>query len=100
MNVRNSIDNLTQVLQSQNVTNTSSQKSVTQATTQGAALHNAEDRAAVSSAATQVAKTSAVSDVRLDKVASIQSQLQAGTYQVPASAVAQKVISAMLGEEK
>ena len=102
MNVRNSIEHLTQVVQSQNIAGSGATKGVKEATTQGGASHSTEparDKAEVSLAAAQVAKTSAVSDVRLDKVASIQSQLQAGTYQVSASAVAEKVISSMLAPD-
>jgi negative regulator of flagellin synthesis FlgM len=53
------------------------------------------DRATLSSAANQVSQ-SADSDVRLDKVASIQAQLAAGTYNVPASAVAGKLVQSLL----
>jgi negative regulator of flagellin synthesis FlgM len=54
------------------------------------------DRATLSSAASQVSSTASDSDVRLDKVAGIQAQLAAGTYNVPASAVAGKVIDSLL----
>ena len=54
------------------------------------------DRATLSSAASQVSQSAAGSEVRFDKVASIQAQLAAGTYNVPASAVASKVIESML----
>jgi len=58
------------------------------------------DTAQVSNAASQVALSPADADVRLDKVAAIQSALKAGTYSVPASAVAQKVIGSLLAPEK
>jgi flagellar biosynthesis anti-sigma factor FlgM len=54
------------------------------------------DRATVSSAASQVSQTAANDGVRPDKVATIQAALAAGTYSVPASAVASKVIDAMI----
>jgi anti-sigma28 factor (negative regulator of flagellin synthesis) len=38
--------------------------------------------------------------VRTDKVAGIQAALAAGTYGVPASAVASKMVDAMLGGEQ
>jgi anti-sigma28 factor (negative regulator of flagellin synthesis) len=44
--------------------------------------------------------TAAESDVRTDKVAAVQAALEAGTYDVPASAVASKVVDAMLGGER
>jgi flagellar biosynthesis anti-sigma factor FlgM len=55
------------------------------------------DSATVSSAASQVAMTAAEGGVRADKVAAVQAALAAGTYEVPASAVASKVIDSMLG---
>lgn len=41
--------------------------------------------------------TSATDDVRADKVAAIQQSIAAGTYNVPASAVADKLIQHLLG---
>jgi flagellar biosynthesis anti-sigma factor FlgM len=55
------------------------------------------DSASVSSAASQVALTAAEGSVRAEKVAAVQAALAAGTYEVPASAVASKVIDTMLG---
>jgi flagellar biosynthesis anti-sigma factor FlgM len=54
------------------------------------------DLATFSSAGSQAAQAGSVDDVRWDKVASIQSQIAAGTYNVPASAVAGKVIESLL----
>jgi len=55
------------------------------------------DRATFSSAASNVAQMAPDSDVRMDKVSSIQAALAAGTYNVPPSAVASKMVEAMLG---
>ena len=55
------------------------------------------DRATLSSAGSGVSLASSDSDVRMGKVACIQSALAAGTYNVPASAVASKMVDAMLG---
>jgi negative regulator of flagellin synthesis FlgM len=55
------------------------------------------DRATFSSAGSQVAQTASDTDVRMDKVASIQAALANGTYNVPPSAVASKMVEAMLG---
>jgi negative regulator of flagellin synthesis FlgM len=54
------------------------------------------DLATLSSAASEVSETAGGDNVRLDKVAQIQSALAAGTYFVPASAVASKVVDSML----
>lgn len=54
------------------------------------------DRATLSSAASEVQQTASDSDVRYDKVAGIQAQLAAGTYNVPPSAVASKLITSLI----
>ena len=58
-------------------------------------VQSPHDSATFSSAAAGVAQ-SADADVRTDKVASIQAALAAGTYNVPASAVAGKLVDALL----
>jgi negative regulator of flagellin synthesis FlgM len=58
------------------------------------------DRATLSSAASEVSQAAGEDGVRTDKIASIQAALAAGTYAVPASAVATKVVDAMLGDQK
>src|SRR5487761_2536497 len=54
------------------------------------------DRATLSSAASMVAQTASDGGVRMDKVSGIQAALAAGSYNVPASAVASKMVDAML----
>ena len=55
------------------------------------------DRAQLSSAGSTLAQVSSANDdVRTDKVAAIQSAIAAGTYSVPASAVADKLIQSLL----
>jgi flagellar biosynthesis anti-sigma factor FlgM len=56
----------------------------------------ANDSATLSTAGTEVSLAAASSDVRTGKVASIQAALAAGTYHVPASAVAGKIVDALL----
>ena len=55
------------------------------------------DQATVSSAATEVSQAASGDGVRADKVAAIQSALAQGTYNVPASLVASKLVESMLG---
>ena len=57
----------------------------------------AGDQATLSHAGTEVLESAANAGVRTDKVTAIQQALAAGTYDVDASAVAGKVIDAMLG---
>lgn len=54
------------------------------------------DRATVSNAASEVAQSAADGDVRTAKVAEVQAALEAGTYNVPSSAIAAKMVDAML----
>jgi negative regulator of flagellin synthesis FlgM len=54
------------------------------------------DRATFSSAASEVSQGASGEGVRADKVAAVQAALAAGTYSVPASAVASRVIDSML----
>ncbi|HEY1768260.1 MAG TPA: flagellar biosynthesis anti-sigma factor FlgM [Terracidiphilus sp.] len=54
------------------------------------------DLATLSSAGSEVAQTAASDGARMDKVAAIQSALAAGTYSVPASALASKLVDTML----
>jgi flagellar biosynthesis anti-sigma factor FlgM len=56
----------------------------------------AGDRATLSSAGTEVSQTASGADVRADKVSAVQAALAAGTYNVPAAAVAGKMVDAML----
>ena len=57
------------------------------------------DEAHLSIAGGKIAQSAASLDVRLDKVASIQSAIEAGTYQIPAVEVAKKLISSLLSPE-
>jgi negative regulator of flagellin synthesis FlgM len=101
MNARNGIANLTEIFPAQGPASAAAAKSVgsgRDGTLADGPL--AGDTAQLSATATQVAQSAAASDVRLDKVASIQRALEAGTYDVPAADVAQKVIGAMLSPDK
>jgi negative regulator of flagellin synthesis FlgM len=55
------------------------------------------DKAHLSSLGGLVAQASAGSDVRLDKVAALQQAISSGTYNVPAKAVASKIVDSLLG---
>ena len=54
------------------------------------------DRATLSNAGNEMAQTASDGGVRMDKVAGIQAALAAGNYNVPASAVASKMVDAMM----
>jgi negative regulator of flagellin synthesis FlgM len=55
------------------------------------------DRATLSSAASGMAQSAGDDGVRMDKVAAVQAALANGSYNVPASAVASKLVDSMLG---
>jgi negative regulator of flagellin synthesis FlgM len=55
------------------------------------------DQVTFSSAASEVSQTATDPSVRMNKVAGIQAALAAGTYSVSASAVASRLVDAMLG---
>jgi negative regulator of flagellin synthesis FlgM len=96
MDIRNSLDGLKSLL---GVTQPGSAPAQTKNTS--AATTNAlnSDRATVSSAGSEVANALTDSGVRTDKVAAVQAALAAGTYDVPASAVASRLVDAMLGAD-
>lgn len=58
------------------------------------------DRATLSSAGSEVAQGAVDGGVRAEKVAEVQAALAAGSYSVPASAVASKMVDAMMGGGK
>lgn len=58
------------------------------------------DRATLSSAGSEVSLAASDSGIRTDKVAAVQAALAAGSYNVPASAVASKMVDAMLGNSR
>jgi negative regulator of flagellin synthesis FlgM len=94
MDIRNSLDGLKSLL---GVTQPSAEPAQTKSTPTATTSALSSDRATVSSAGSEVASALTDSGVRTDKVASVQAALAAGTYNVPASAVASKLVDAMLG---
>ena len=54
------------------------------------------DHATFSSAASEVSQSASDDGVRTDKVAAVQAALAAGTYNIPASAVASRVVDSMM----
>jgi negative regulator of flagellin synthesis FlgM len=96
MDVHNNLDGLRSLLGVQSPSTASaSTRSGVQA---GAAGANelTGDQATLSSAGSEVSLESASDGVRMDKVAAVQAALAAGTYNVPASSVAAKMVDAML----
>lgn len=92
MNVSNDLQGLQQVLASQEVA------TQPQGKTQNRASMAAQDNATLSPAASLAAQTAEDSDVRMDKVAEIQQAIASGSYNVPSSEVAGKIIEQMTGK--
>jgi flagellar biosynthesis anti-sigma factor FlgM len=97
MDIRNSLDGLKSLLGVE-----STAPAATRQTRDLRADESAlgSDRATLSSAGSEVSQASREDGVRMEKVASVQAALSAGTYDVPAAAVATKVVDAMLGGQK
>jgi negative regulator of flagellin synthesis FlgM len=97
MDIRNSMDGLKSLL-GVDSTAPASARPARNTHTEESALGN--DRATLSSAASEASQAAGQDGARTEKIASIQAALAAGTYAVPASAVATKVVDAMLGDQK
>jgi flagellar biosynthesis anti-sigma factor FlgM len=97
MDIRNSLDGLRSLL-GVNPAAPAATGARSSATAGGSALGS--DRATLSNAGNEVSLTAGEDGVRTDKVAAVQAALAAGTYNVPASAVASKVVDSMLGPER
>ena len=94
MDIRSSLDGLKSLLGTAAPTPAAAQPARSGAAGGSSALGS--DRVTFSSAASEVSQTASADGVRMDKVSSIQAMLAAGTYNVPASAVASRVVDAML----
>jgi negative regulator of flagellin synthesis FlgM len=97
MDIRSSVDSLKTLLGATQATPAKSQPANGESA--GGVGTLGGDRATLSSAGSEVSQAASASEVRMDKVAAVQSALAAGTYNVPASAVAGKVVDSMLTSE-
>jgi flagellar biosynthesis anti-sigma factor FlgM len=95
VNVNNDLQGMQQLFASQEVTRTESGRRQGVGAPQ---MPAATDEATLSPAASLAAQAAPDSDVRMDKVVQVQQALAAGTYNVPASEVAGKMIDQMLGK--
>lgn len=94
MDIRNSLDGLRSLLGVSQTVSAAAQNKGGAAAASGASSFDT-DRATFSNAASEASLSASGDGVRADKVAAIQSALAAGTYSVPASAVASKVVDFM-----
>lgn len=95
MNVNNDVQGLQNLFPTQEIGKTESAAPQHSA---ASAVSGDADRATLSPAASMAAEAAQDSGVRMDKVTSVQQAIAAGTYSVPSSAVAGKIIDQMLGK--
>jgi flagellar biosynthesis anti-sigma factor FlgM len=93
MDIRSSLDGLRTLLGVNAAAPAAGQGKSTQASSGGGLM---TDRATLSSAASEMSDAAAGEGVRMERVTAVQQALAAGTYSVPASAVASKVVDSML----
>jgi negative regulator of flagellin synthesis FlgM len=94
MDIRSSLEGLKSLLGTPAPAPATTAQPKSGATTGGSALTS--DQVTFSSAGNEVSQTASDVGVRMDKVASIQAALAAGTYNVSAQDVAAKVVDSML----
>lgn len=95
MNVQNDLQGLQQLYSSPEVRQGTGKAGASP----GEGVGAGSDRANLSTAASAASAATEDSDVRMEKVAAIQQALLNGTYQVPASEVANKMIDHMLSKQ-
>lgn len=98
MDIRSNLDGLKSLLGTAAAAPSTAQPAKGGAVPGGAAFGS--DQATFSNAASEVSMAAADSGVRADKVTGIQAALAAGTYNIPAFAVASKLVDSMLGDGK
>src|ERR1700743_3309812 len=94
MDVRNSVESLKTLL---DISSTSSSQTSRGGKPAGSAVFPLKgDSATLSSAATEIAQGAQGEGIRAGKVAAVSAAIASGSYQVPASAVAAKLVDSML----
>ena len=94
MDIRNSLESLRSLFGVNAATEPAAQNKANASAASASSF--ASDQATLSSAASEVSQAASGEGVRADKVAAVQAALAAGTYSVPASAVASKLVDSML----
>jgi negative regulator of flagellin synthesis FlgM len=96
MDIRGGVDGLKTLLGVPSVNPTQSGPAKSEAPSITSGLTG--DRATLSSAGSEISEATSGSDARMERVAAVQGAIAAGTYSVPASKVAGKIIDAMLSD--
>jgi|WetSurMetagenome_2_1015567.scaffolds.fasta_scaffold344592_2 negative regulator of flagellin synthesis FlgM len=98
MDISSSLEGLKSLLGTQAAATTAVTQGAKSTTTTAASALDS-DQATLSSAGSEVSQTVGDSDVRTDKVSTVQAALATGSYDVSASLVATKVVDSMLDEQ-
>ena len=93
MDIRSGLDGLRSLL---GVTQQEPAASAGRPNAHTGAVAPGSDSATLSSAGSEVSQSALADGVRMEKVAAVEEALKAGTYDVPALAVASKMVDAML----
>lgn len=96
MEIRNSLSGLNAIGNPAPVSN--QPETVPQSTDKNDQSMQNTDLATVSAAGARISQSAADGDVRWEKVAAVQQAVADGTYNVPASEVASKMVDSMLGK--
>jgi len=96
MNVNSDIQGMQQLFPTQEIART--ETAAGQQSGAGTVSGSTADEATLSPAASMAAEAAQDAGVRADKVTAVQQAIAAGTYSVPASAVAGKMIDQLLGK--
>lgn len=99
MDIRSSLEGLKSILSTPQADSVAS-SAKSESAISGSQSALTSDQATLSSAGSAVLDSSGDSGVRMDKVASIQAALAAGTYNVSPAAVASKLVDSMLGSNQ
>ncbi len=94
MEMRNGLDGLKSLLGVSATDTLQSRQMQRNASPEAGSLDS--DQATVSNAASEALRTASDEGVRMERVTAVQAALAAGTYNVPANDVAEKVINSMI----
>jgi negative regulator of flagellin synthesis FlgM len=95
IDMRSRVEKLKSLLRAPALAPAATPQPMSAVTTGGSALGS--DQATFSSAGSEISQMAGDTEVRMDKVAGIQTALAAGTYKVSTGAVASRVVDSMLG---
>jgi negative regulator of flagellin synthesis FlgM len=100
MNIQGDLQSIPQTLETYQTAAEKTTAAQSATADQASSPASTADQTHLSPAANMVSQSVNQTDVRMDKVASVQAAIASGSYHVDASQVAGKLIDSMLGESK